>query len=44
MATTVGDLILFFQYISDQRNYYPSIDPKKHDIYIKQVPFDNSTF
>lgn len=44
MATSVDDIILFSQFIFDQNNYYPFIDPKKHDIYIRQTPFDNSSF
>lgn len=44
IASTVDDIILFSQFVFDQNNYYPSIDPKKHDIYIKQTPFDNSCF
>lgn len=44
MTTTVEDIILFSQFIFDHNNYYPSIDPKKHDIYIKYAPFDNSSF
>lgn len=44
MTTSVDDLILFSQFIYDQQNYYPSIDPKKYDVYIRQTPFDNFTF
>lgn len=44
MTTSVDDLILFSQFIYDQQNYYPFIDPKKYDIYIRQTPFDNFTF
>jgi hypothetical protein len=42
MTTSVDDIILFSQFIYDQENYYPFIDPKKHDIYLRQSPFDNS--
>lgn len=44
MAKTVEDLILFCQFIFDQEHYYPSIDSRKHDIYIRQIPFDETIF
>lgn len=44
MTTSVDDIILFSQFIYDQENYYPFIDPKKHDIYLRQSAFDNSAF
>ena len=43
MATAVEDVVLFCQFIFDPDNY-SSIPSRKRDIYVKQVPFDNSSF
>ena len=43
MARSVDDLITFCQYMFDPSNY-SDLPSRKKDIYIKQSPFDNSTF
>ena len=43
MTRSVEDIIVFCQYIFDP-SHFTSISPHKRDIYIKMIPFDNSTF
>ena len=43
MAKSVDDLVLFCQYMFNPQNY-SSIPSRKQDIYIKQTPFDDSSF
>jgi Asp-tRNA(Asn)/Glu-tRNA(Gln) amidotransferase A subunit family amidase len=43
MTRSVDDLILFCQYMFDPANY-SDVSPLKRDIYVKQAPYDPSSF